>query len=219
MPFKSRSEATEYAVVDRWEDGLGWIAHPEETMQRTSHAIRTGDRVWIIDPVDVPDLEDIVSDLGSVAGVIVLLDRHQRDASAVARRFDVPVYLPPYIDRDFDAPVERLGVRLPETDVRVVHSVDIPFWQEAALFDGETLVVADALGTVDYFTVGPERVGVHPLLRPIPPVTLRDFAPARILTGHGSGVFEDAESALARGIDGARTRWPTAWLGALRSLF
>ncbi|MFB6133597.1 MAG: hypothetical protein ABEJ55_01235 [Halanaeroarchaeum sp.] len=219
MPFKSRSDATEYAVVDRWEGGLGWIAHPEETMQRTSHAIRAEDRVWLVDPVDVPDLNDVVADLGTVTGVVVLLDRHQRDAGAVARRFDVPVYLPPYVDREVDAPVERLGVRLPDTQFRIVHSVDLPFWQEASLFDGETLVVADALGTVEYFTTGPERVGVHPLLRPIPPVTFRDFTPARILTGHGTGVFEDAECALARAIDGARTRWPSAWLGALGSLF
>lgn len=218
MPFKATGEADAPTVVDRWEGGFGWQVHPEETMQRTSHAIATDAGVWIVDPVDAPGVDDLVADLGSVAGVVVLLDRHQRDADEVASRYDVPVYLPGYVDRDFDAPVERVGVRLPETDVRLVHSVDLPFWQEAALFDSETLVVADALGTTEYFVVGPERVGVHPMLRPFPPTALRDLTPTRIVTGHGAGVFEDAEYELARAIDGARNRLPGAWLKALRSV-
>ncbi|MGM0399445.1 MAG: hypothetical protein ACQEQY_10705, partial [Halobacteriota archaeon] len=185
MPFKATGESDDLSVVDEWENGVGWLAHPEETMQRASHAIAVDGDVWIVDPVDAPGVDGLITDLGDVVGVVVLLDRHQRDADAFAQRFDVPVYLPPYIDREFDAPVERLGVRLPETTVRVLHTVDLPFWQEAALFDGETLIVADALGTVEYFVVGPERIGVHPMLRPVPPTTLRDLTPARVLTGHG----------------------------------
>lgn len=218
MPFKATGEAGDLTVVDEWDGGLGWIAHPEETMQRASHALVVDGDVWVVDPVDSAGLDDLLSDLGTVVGVVVLLDRHQRDADAVARRFDVPVYHPSYVDREFDAAVERLGVRLPDTEFRVIHSVDVPLWQEAALFDGETLVVADALGTVEYFTVGPERIGVHPMIRPIPPMALRDLAPSRILVGHGEGLFDDAESGLARAIDGARNRLPQAWLKAVRSL-
>ena len=218
MPFKASGDPDDPHVVDRWDGGVGWIAHPEETMQRASHALAIDGDVWVVDPVDAPGIDDLLTDMGEVVGVVVLLDRHQRDADAVAQRFDVPVYLPPYVDREFDAPVENVGVRLPDTSFKVMHVVDLPFWQEAALFDGETLVVADALGTVEYFTVKPERVGVHPMLRPVPPTSLRDLAPSRILTGHGEGVFEDAEYGLARAIDGARNRLPQAWFKALRSL-
>lgn len=219
MPLKEHGRADRLTAIDRWDGGVGWLAHPGETMQRASHALAVDGDVWIVDPVDAPGVDDLVTDLGEVAGVVVLLDRHQRDADALAQRFDVPVYHPPYVDREFEAPVERLGVRLPGTDYRVIHSVDVPLWQEAALFDGETLVVADAVGTVEYFTVGPEQIGVHPMLRPVPPMALRDLTPSRILTGHGEGVFDDAETELARAIDGARNRLPQAWLSALRSLF
>lgn len=218
MPFKERTDPDDVTVVDRWDGGVGWLAHPEETMRRASHALVVEGDVWVVDPVDAPGVDDLLADLGDVVGVVVLLDRHQRDADAVAQRFDVPVFLPEYVDREFDAPVERLGLRLPETDYRLVHSVSIPRWEEAALYDGETLVVADALGTADYFTVGRERVGVHPMLRLFPPMALRDLAPERILTGHGNGVFDDAESALVHALDGARTRLPQAWLKSLRSV-
>ncbi|MFB6071299.1 MAG: hypothetical protein ABEJ76_09775 [Halanaeroarchaeum sp.] len=218
MPFKERGEATEPRVVDRWDGGVGWQPFPEETMQRTSHALSIDGDVYLVDPVDAEGIDDLVSDLGDVAGVVVLLDRHQRDADAVAQRFDVSVHCPAYVERSFDAPVERTGVRLADTDVRVIHSVSLPGWDEAALFDGETLVVADALGTVEYFTVGRETVGVHPFLRAFPPRTLRDLAPDRILVGHGTGVFEDAESALVHAIDGARTRLPQAWWKSLRTV-
>ncbi|MFB6093317.1 MAG: hypothetical protein ABEJ77_00045 [Halanaeroarchaeum sp.] len=218
MPFKERGTTGEGRVVDRWEDGLGWIAHPEETMQRTSHALVAGDGVWIVDPLWARGIAEEIADLGSVAGVVVLLDRHQRDADRFAAEFDVPIYRPPFVNRDFDAPTEILGVRLPDTDVKVIHTVDLPGWQEAALYDGETLIVADALGTVEYFTVGAERIGVHPLLRLVPPTVLRDATPSRILVGHGEGLDEDPESALVHAIDGARSRLPRAWLSALRSL-
>ena len=45
-------------------------------------------------------------------------------------------------------------------------------WQEVALWwpERRVLVTADALGTVaHYFTLGGERLGVHPLLRLTPP--------------------------------------------------
>ncbi|PSP89123.1 hypothetical protein BRC90_05655 [Halobacteriales archaeon QS_4_69_34] len=39
MPAKVTSRASEYRVIDRFPGGVGWIAHPEETMQRASHAL------------------------------------------------------------------------------------------------------------------------------------------------------------------------------------
>lgn len=218
MPFKETGTADDATVIDRWDHGVGWMAHPGETMRRASHALEVDGDVWVVDPVDVPDLDDVLDPMGEVVGVVCLLDRHQRDVDAVAQRYDVPVYLPRYVDRAFEAPVEYLDDRLPGTDVRVIRSVRIPFWHEAALFDGETLVVADALGTADYFVVDPEVVGVHPMLRPIPPTALGELSPSRILTGHGTGVFENATPALRDAIDHSRGRWPRAWWKAVRSM-
>ena len=59
-------------------------------MTRTSHALATGEGVWLVDPVDWPDAIDRASSLGTPAGVIQLLDRHNRDAAAIAERLGVP---------------------------------------------------------------------------------------------------------------------------------
>ncbi|MFB6081509.1 MAG: hypothetical protein ABEJ67_01680, partial [Halanaeroarchaeum sp.] len=82
MPFREGGDAADPRVVDEWDAGVGWQAHPEETMQRTSHALAVDGDVWVIDPVDAEGVDDLVSDLGDVVGVVVLLDRHQRDADA-----------------------------------------------------------------------------------------------------------------------------------------
>ena len=51
MPMKG-GDSDEYREIDRWDRGVGWIAHPGETMQRASHAL-VGDEggLWVIDPV------------------------------------------------------------------------------------------------------------------------------------------------------------------------
>jgi hypothetical protein len=203
---------------DRFENGLGWIAHPEEEMRRASQAVDFGDGVWIVDPLEAPELEADIEALGDVKGVVVLLDRHERDAAAVANRFDVPVYRPPSLGRSFDAPVEDLGNTLPGTGVEVRPVLNWPGWSEWALYDGETLVLADALGTASYFTVGAEPVGVHPFVRIAPPRGLAELSPERILVGHGTGLHENATGALHRAVSTARRNLPRAWGGALRSL-
>ncbi|MFW5965771.1 MAG: hypothetical protein ACOCP3_03400 [Halodesulfurarchaeum sp.] len=218
MPIRNDAAASDPSVIDRYTDGFGWHPHPEETMERASHAVVFDDRVWIVDPIDAPEIEEEIEQLGEVAGVVVLLDRHERDAAAFARRFDVPIYRPPFVDRNFDAPVKALGNELPGTDVDVFQTVEVPKWKEAALFDGETLVLADALGTAGYFAVGPERIGVHPLLRLTPPNGLDGLEPDRILVGHGAGIHDDASSALEQALSGARRRLPQSWLAMVRGL-
>ena len=57
-------------------------------------------------------------------------------------------------------------------DFEAIPAVRVPHWQETALWwpERRVLVTADALGTVaHYFTLGGERLGVHPLLRLTPP--------------------------------------------------
>jgi len=232
VPIKQTGRATDIEVVDRFDGGVGWIAYPEEAMQRASHALavpsdsgsdengdgdENADDVWVVDPVDGDGVDELLADLGDVVGVVVLMDRHARDAEAVADRHDVPIYVPSYVDPEIDAPTQPITDSLPGTDFDVVRTVDWPIWDEAALYDGETLVVGDLVGTVEYFLAGRERVGVHPMLRVSPPDALRRFTPDRILTGHGEGLLEDATRELEYATDGARRRAPKAWLKGVTS--
>lgn len=227
MPFRA-SGPGEVNEIDRWEDGVGWIAHPDEGMQRASHALDTDEGVWVIDPVDVAGLDDFLADLGTVAGVVLLLDRHRRHCASVAARHDVPVYVPrPMADvaEDLAADTEILTDALPGTDYTVRTVVDStlvpvePFrWRESCLYQAGsgTLVIAESLGTTPYMVVGDERIGVHPMRRMTPPRSLRELAVERILVGHGEGVHEDAQTALRRAIDGARTGAPRLYLKTVR---
>lgn len=203
--------------IDRFEGGVGWLAHPEEPMQRASRALVADGEVWVVDPIDVPELDDFLADLGEVAGVALLLDRHKRDCEAIARRHDVAVHLPRVlagVATDLDCEVAILDDGPGEYEVRTV--VDNPIWREAALYDGETLVVSESLGTVEFMTAGDERLGVHPMRRLTPPRSLRSLPVERVLVGHGAGVHEDAEATLRDAIDGAVRRAPRLYLQTIR---
>lgn len=210
--------------AQRWDGGVSWLAHPDETMQRASHALAVDGAVWVVDPVDAPGLDDLLAEFGDVAGVVVGLDRHQRDAGAVATRHDVPVYVPEWmtgVAEAVDAPVEHFGPELADTGIRAitVRNSAVPPWQEVALYReaDETLVVPEALGTAPYYLVGDERLGVHPMLRLFPPKrTLGGFTPDRILTGHGAGVPADATTALRDALAGSRSRTPALYLKTMR---
>lgn len=226
MPLKGSGPATEWTEIDRFESdgggGVGWIAHPDETMQRASHALSVDGEVWVVDPIDVPGLDDLLAEFGEIAGVVVLLDRHKRDAGAVARRHDVPVYLPEPLRQaagDIDAPVECFGGELADTGYRTRTVVDNFAWTEVALYNRErgVLVVPEAVGTTEYFLASGERLGVHPALRLRPPRTLGRFEPERILVGHGAGVHEDATAALRDALAGARERTPGLYLKTLKT--
>ncbi len=75
---------------------FAWIADPDERMLRASSAIVTSAGTLVIDPVDCGGLDDALSRLGPVAGIVQLPDRHNRDVVAVAARLSVPV-LPPTV--------------------------------------------------------------------------------------------------------------------------
>jgi len=221
MPMKASGSGS-VNEIDRWEGGVGWIAHPEEGMQRASHAITgDGDDVWVLDPVDTPGLDDFLADLGEVAGVVVTLDRHRRDAADVARRNDAAVHLPSWmsgVETKLDAHVERLGEHLGETGFEVRRVIDNPFWQEAVLYDPDrrVLFTPEALGTVDYYCAPGERVGVHPMLRLFPPRELGDPTVERLLCGHGEGIPEGAGRAVSEALSGARRNAPGLYLKTLR---
>src|SRR5438309_1963376 len=132
--MRSWSRVPHWTPVDEQEDGFGWIA--DEPLKRTSHALRVDGRVWLIDPVEAPDLEARIRALGEPAGVLQLLDRHRRDGLAWAGRLGVPLVRA--FESVADAPFEALPVQ------------DNRFWREVALWEPSTrtLVCADALGTL-----------------------------------------------------------------------
>lgn len=238
MPVFDRSDATELREIDRWSDGFGWLAHPEEDGERASHAVRAApsddespgadrddspgaDRdaatdVWVIDPVDAPGLDDRLADLGEVVGVVVLCSHHARDAGDVAERHDVAVHVPRWMDRveeRVDAPVERFEETVGDSGFEIYRFEPLGIWQEAIAYresDG-TLYVPDLLGTSPGYALDDERVGLVLPYRLVPPrERLGDLEPERILLGHGAGVFEDASAALEDALTGTRRRFPRA---------
>ena len=221
MPTKATDPAGGYEEIDRWEGGVGWLAHPGEAMQRASHALASGDDVWLVDPLDAPGVDDLIGEFGTVAGVVVTLDRHTRDAAELAARHDVRVYMPKWVAKgaDVPGPITIFDERVPDTRYRALKVIDRPGWHEAALHDphDDTLYVSEALGNNEYTTVEGERLGVHPMLRLFPPKALRDVGPERVLLGHGRGISTDAPAAIRDALDGSRSRFPALLQKTVRS--
>jgi hypothetical protein len=191
-------------LVDQIAQATGWIE--ESRTQRTSHALEVDGRVWLFDVVDWPGLDEHVRTLGEPAGVVQLLDRHNRDCAAVADRLGVPHHIVPG--------------RLPGTPFELRPVVRLRFWREAALWwpERRLLLVADALGTIpDYFCAGHEPAGVHPLLRLSPPRSLRGLEPDHLLVGLGEGVHGHP-AALGSALRTARRRLPRLLVGLPRLL-
>jgi hypothetical protein len=162
--------------------------------------------VWLIDPVDDAEALERVAALGAPAGVLQLLDRHKRDCAAIASRLDVP-----HLNVPDDVPGSPFEV------IRVVRR---PGWKESALWwpERRVLVVAEALGTTEHFTLGQGPVGVHPMLRLTPPGVLREQMPDHLLVGHGKGVHgSHTAAAIEHALETARSGAPKAIvrLGAL----
>ncbi len=184
--------------VDELDGVLGWIEGAR--MRRTSHALAADGRVWIVDPIEGDGVDERILALGEPAGVIQLLDRHERDCTAFAARFGVPLHVVPS--------------SLPGSPFEVRAVVRVRFWREVALWwpERRILVCADVLGTVPFFRAGDEPIGVHPLLRLWPPRGLRGLDARHALVGHGEGVADGA--AVERALAKARRRLPR-WLAGV----
>ena len=188
---------------DEFEAGFGWIV--DEFMERCSHALVDDGRVWVIDPVEGDGVEERIRVAGTPAGVIQLLDRHNRDCAALAARLGVRHHMVPH---------GSLGP-FAFSDVRDGRS-----WNEVALWwpGRRVLVCADALGTAPYYRSGAERLAVHPLLRLRPPRRqLGALQPDVILCGHGEGLLEDADAALREALSTSLRRVPGQVASALRA--
>ena len=186
--------------------GFGWIVDEPPRLQRASHALVDNGRVWLVDPVDDPELGARIDPFGRVVGVIQLLDRHERDGAELSAHYDVPLHRTPHE-----------GV--PGSPFQVLRTVNLPKWREAALLwpEQKTLVVADALGTASYFLGPGELLAVHPLLRPFPPRSLGRVKPEHVLCGHGEGVHgAEATLALSEALRSARRGIPRWLVGLVR---
>ena len=162
--------------------GLTWIE--QRAAARTAHALRSGERVWLVDPFDDGPALEAASLLGQPAAVVQLLDRHNRDCEPIATRLGVPLLRLP--DRVSDSPFE------------VVPILSRRGWREVALWWGQerALIVAEAVGTAPAFALG-RRAGVHPILRLTPPRSqLSAYRPEALLVGHGKTIESDDAAAL-----------------------
>jgi hypothetical protein len=196
----------ELRFIDEFEHGFGWMPEGDK-LQRVSHALRSGDSVWLTDVVDGPDLDERIAALGEPVAVIQLLDRHGRDNAAVAERLGVPLH------------------ETPRTDIAGAPFVVLPivkwrFWREIAIWFAEEriLVCADALGSLGYFRAKDEPFGVHPFLRLFPPRrALGGLEPEHILFGHGPGCHDaEAPRMLREALATSRRRLPLALRNSVR---
>jgi hypothetical protein len=178
--------------LDDFGFGFSWAAGA-----RTCHALGHDGRVWLIDPVDVPEAVDRARELGEIQSVLQLLDRHNRDCAALAQRLGVPHV--------------RLPQALPDVPFALMRVVWRPGWREIGMWwpQERALVVAEAIGTLPFFTAGRGRAGVHALLRLLPPSALRGYEPEHLLVGHGKGVHgPQAATALEDALDRSRSDIP-----------
>lgn len=222
MPVFDRSPSDDVEVIDQWDGGFGWLAHPDEAGKRASHALRGDEGVWLFDPLNAPDVYRRISDFGTVRGVVLMSSFHARDADQFADRYDVPVYLPTWMERptdELDAPIERYEAPPGEwTELAgsgiSVRTVDSSFvWRELIAYHHaeKTLRVPDILSPVPEFRMADERVGCYLLHRIAPPrQAFEDVEPERLLFGHGEGISEDAAAALDTTLADARGYLPRA---------
>jgi hypothetical protein len=184
--------------------GLTWVE--QSAMARAAHALVDGERVWLIDPYEDAEALAAAAELGTPAGVFQLLDRHNRDCQAIARRLGVPL--------------SRLPGDLAGTPFETVPIVSIIGWREVALWWAaeRALVVAEAVGTAPAFALG-RAAGVHPMLRLIPPrKQLSPFRPERLFVGHGEAIESGADAALREALAHSRGDLPRLLLSVPRLL-
>lgn len=204
MAFRVTTPAEEVTVIRRWKTGLTWMAHPEAQMQRASHAVVVDENVWLIDPLDAGGLDEELTALGSVAGVVVLGSEHHRHADRLAARHDVAIHLPEWFEEDaktFEADVIPFTDELASTGFEAIKLKE-GFWQEAGLYhpDRRTLAVSDTFMTA-LFTGETGRIELFPPARLDPPREALDgLAVDRLLVGHGEPVFENPQARMERAL-------------------
>jgi hypothetical protein len=183
--------------VDEFKGGFGWIE--PGFLERASHVLVVDGAAWLVDPLAAEGLEERIRHAGRPAGVIQLLDRHQRDGAELAERLRVPLHVVPFAG-------------IPGAPFSFRRVVRFPGWREVTLWweDERVLVCGDALGTASYFRAAGEALGVHPFLRLLPPRAMaRGLTPRHVLCGHGEGIHgEEAAFHLKEALTTSRRRIP-----------
>jgi hypothetical protein len=191
-------------TVDESPLGLSWVV--DESMERACHAILADGKVWFIDPVEVDDIVDRGAALGEPAGVLQLLDRHDRDCAAVAERFGIELL--------------KVPDEVPGSPFEAIKALRFPGWKETALWwpEQRMLVVAEIVGTNSLFNAGDGGVGMHPMLRALPPKSIRGYEPEHLLTGHGAPVHgADASAGVEHAYARSRRDIPKATVNLIKS--
>jgi hypothetical protein len=182
------------ATLQRHALGITWTERGGTV--RTAHALKSEERVWLIDPFDDEPALRAAASLGRPAGVLQLLDRHNRDCEPIATRLGVPLL--------------RLPDRVPDAPFEVVPVLSRWGWKEVALWwpQERALIVAEAVGTAPVFAIG-RRAGVHPILRLTPPRSqLSAYQPTMLLVGHGNTIESNAAAALEEALAHSRSDIP-----------
>ncbi len=206
---------------------LSWQVGDGGLLECCSHMLRTdnGD-VWFVDPIDAIGLAEAATEFGRPAGVILLLDRHERDCERIAERFEIPLYVPsgkwrgkpPTGAHKFTKSIADS----PFHGLRVVQRNG--FWIERALWwpEKKTLIIAEALGSAAWMK--PDRsdhsLAVHPMLRLTPPDCFSEIVQDVdvVLPGHGSPIQFDGGAMVELAVSDSVLDIPGYALAAPRHL-
>lgn len=185
---------------------FAWMLGPVDPMSRACSAVVLDAGTVLVDPIDADGLDAQLAGLPAVIGVVTLLDRHQRDAAAIAERLGVPRLTPTALGGQ--------GLRLDGVQERAV--IARRGWREALMWlpDRRLLVCTETLGTAGFdLARRGDPLGMHPFARPFPPrAAFRGIEPAAIAVGHGPPLTVDAAAALRRVLARARLQLPRHWL-------
>jgi hypothetical protein len=196
--------ARQLLTVDESPLGISWVL--DEPMQRACHAILAEGKVWFVDPVEVDDVVDRGAALGEPAAVLQLLDRHNRECAEVAERLGI----------------EHLNVPddVPGSPFEAIKALRFLGWKETALWwpERRVLVVAEIVGTNAIANAGRGGAGMHPMLRALPPGSIRHYDPEHLLPGHGPPIHgPEAATELEKAYARSRRDIPKAVVSVIKT--
>ncbi len=210
-PVKDDDDAAMRTIALDDRGSFAWVVG--DRLERSSCALSLNSGCVVVDPVDIPELDVALEQLGRVVGVVTLLDRHQRDSAAVAERHGAPRLVPTALGGS--------GIELDGLEVRTVTARR--GWRETLLWlpARRVLVCPETLGTARYFLARrDDSLGVHPFRRLFfPHAAFAGLEPRAIAAGHGPPVTDGAEDALREVLARVKRDAPRAWLRLAPTFF
>jgi hypothetical protein len=150
-----------------------------------STAIETGRGIYLVDPVPLAaNAISELNDLGSIAGIVVTNENHERAAEDFARQFQVQLY-----DHS------RAGPGLHAIPIDGAPAGEIAVYCDAA---GGTLIIGDALINFEpygFALLPPKYCPSAKLMRKSLPKLL-DYSFERMLFAHGAPILSGARQRL-----------------------